>query len=51
MFLFLSFFVYFFPTKSENRRAEHALQGRGEIGTSERGEVVGKGVGGWIWCI
>jgi hypothetical protein len=24
--------------------------GGGRFGTGGRGEVVGKGVGGWIWC-
>jgi hypothetical protein len=39
MFLILSVFL---STKSENRRAEQVLSGKGE--------VAGKGVGGGIWC-
>jgi hypothetical protein len=32
----------------DSRREEQVLPR--VVGTNGRGEVVGKGVGGWVWC-
>jgi hypothetical protein len=39
----MSFFFLFTSTKLENRRAEQVLPKDGEVGTSGRGEGMGKG--------